>query len=72
MEQTMSTMNLTVSVVRSRRLPLWIEIRALLIEWHERACSRRDLRLLADQEVWDMGLSRIDAYNEANKPFWKA
>ena len=67
----MSTMNLTVSVVRSRRLSRWIEFRALLIEWHERARSRRDLRLLADQEVWDMGLSRTDAYNEANKPFWK-
>jgi uncharacterized protein YjiS (DUF1127 family) len=66
----MSMMNLTITVVRSRRLPQWNEIRALFIEWRRRARSRLELMSLDDRELWDMGLTRTDAHNESNKPFW--
>ena len=34
--------------------------------------SRRELCALDDRELWDMGLTRMEADNEANKPFWEA
>jgi uncharacterized protein YjiS (DUF1127 family) len=68
----MSMMNLTITVVRSRRLPRWSEIRTVLIEWRQRARSRLELMTFDDRELWDMGLTRVDAHNEANKPFWEA
>jgi uncharacterized protein YjiS (DUF1127 family) len=71
MERAMSMMNLTLTVVRSRRLPQWNELRMLLIEWRQRARSRLELMSLDDRELWDMGLTRMDADNEANKPFWE-
>ena len=67
----MSMMNLTLTAVRSRRLPQWNELRMLLIEWRQRARSRLQLMSLDDRELWDMGLTRMDAVNEANKPLWE-
>lgn len=67
----MSMMNLSIAVVRSRRLPHWSEIRTLFIEWRQRARSRLELMLLDDRELWDMGLTRVDAHRESNKPFWE-
>jgi len=26
---------------------------------------------LDERELWDMGLTRADAHNESNKPFWE-
>jgi uncharacterized protein YjiS (DUF1127 family) len=72
MEQTMSTINPSLSVVRSRRLPRWSELRLLLTEWRQRARSRRELMSLDDRELWDVGLTRTDAGKECNKPFWHA
>ena len=65
----MSMMNLSITVVRSRRLPNWSEIRTLFIEWRQRARSRLELMSLDDRELWDMGLTRVDAHRESNKPF---
>jgi len=72
MERAMSMMNLSITVVRSRRLPHWSEIRTLFIEWRQRARSRLELMLLDDRELWDMGLTRVDAHRESNKPFWES
>jgi uncharacterized protein YjiS (DUF1127 family) len=71
MERAMSMMNLSITVVRSRRLPHWSEIRTLFIEWRQRARSRLELMLLDDRELWDMGRPRVDAHRESNKPFWE-
>jgi uncharacterized protein YjiS (DUF1127 family) len=68
----MSMMNLSITVVRSRRLPHWSEIRTLFIEWRQRARSRLELMSLDDRELWDMGLTRVDAHRESNKPFWES
>jgi len=27
--------------------------------------------MLDDRELWDMGLTRMDAEQEADKPFWR-
>lgn len=35
-----------------------------------RARQRRQLRFLGDHQLKDIGVSRIDALREADKPFW--
>ena len=65
-------MGLSISAVRSRRLPLWSALRALIIEWCQRTRSRYDLMTLSERDLSDMGLTRQDAFNETCKPFWEA
>ena len=42
-----------------------------LAKWQQRARSRRDLMALDDHLLKDIGLSRADAWQEADKPFWR-
>ncbi len=67
----MSMMNLTITAVRSRRLPQWSELRKLFTEWRQRVRSRYELATLGDRDLCDMGMTRMDADNEASKPFWR-
>ncbi|MDR3421234.1 MAG: DUF1127 domain-containing protein [Xanthobacteraceae bacterium] len=67
----MSMLNLTLPVARSRRLPQWSEVRALFIEWRQRARSRSELMMFNERELSDMGLTPMDAFNETSKPFWE-
>ncbi|WP_207460643.1 DUF1127 domain-containing protein [Azospirillum sp. SYSU D00513] len=39
--------------------------------WAERRRQRRDLEALPDHLLSDIGVSRSDAANEADKPFWR-
>ncbi|RCX32350.1 DUF1127 domain-containing protein [Thioalbus denitrificans] len=43
----------------------------LLLEWNQRARQRRQLARLDDYLLRDIGLSRVDAEQEARKPFWR-
>jgi uncharacterized protein YjiS (DUF1127 family) len=45
---------------------------ALIGEWAHRIESRRELAGLSDQALRDIGITRVDAINEASKPFWRA
>ena len=67
----MSMTSLRITAVRSSRLPRWSELWALIIEWRRRAHSRYELMMLDDRELSDMGLTRMDASNECDKPFWQ-
>ena len=44
---------------------------ALVQLWQERARGRRELQRLDNHMLKDIGLNRIDALREAEKPFWK-
>ena len=68
----MSMTSLRITAVRSSRLPRWSELWALIIEWRRRTRSRYELMMLDDRELSDMGLTRSDACNERDKPFWQA
>jgi uncharacterized protein YjiS (DUF1127 family) len=70
MERAMSMLRLSITEVHSRHLPTWGELRALFIEWGSRARSRYELSMLNDRELRDIGLTRTDAVNECDKPFW--
>ena len=39
--------------------------------WSERAEQRRALQAASDEILHDIGLSRLDAESEAEKPFWR-
>jgi len=72
MERAMSMTSLSTTAVRSSRLPRWSELWALIIEWRRRARSRYELMMLDDRELSDMGMTRLDACNDGDKPFWQA
>jgi uncharacterized protein YjiS (DUF1127 family) len=42
----------------------------LLLRWQELAQQRRALMRLDDHMLKDIGLSRVDALREAERPFW--
>jgi uncharacterized protein YjiS (DUF1127 family) len=44
---------------------------ACIAEWCARARSRCELLMLDEHELWDLGLTRSEAENEAGKPFWR-
>ena len=42
-----------------------------LCVWSERLRQRRQLLNLSDQMLSDIGVSRVDAFKECEKPFWR-
>ncbi|HEX5078754.1 MAG TPA: DUF1127 domain-containing protein [Geminicoccaceae bacterium] len=42
-----------------------------LLTWHERAQMRRQLLMLDDRLLKDIGITRLEAMHEAEKPFWR-
>ncbi len=60
-----ASLKTTVAGVLSRLL-------ATLDLWYERHHQRRQLELLDDRLLRDIGLDRASAWHEASKPFWQA
>jgi uncharacterized protein YjiS (DUF1127 family) len=42
-----------------------------ILTWHERARMRHQLLMLDDRLLRDIGITRVEARNEAEKPFWR-
>jgi uncharacterized protein YjiS (DUF1127 family) len=64
--------SLGISVIRSGHLPRWSKLQALFTEWRQRIRSRYEIERLNERDLADMGLTRLDAFNETQKPFWEA
>jgi uncharacterized protein YjiS (DUF1127 family) len=45
--------------------------RHLIAVWLDRARGRRRLARVDDAVLKDLGLSRVDAWQELRKPFWR-
>lgn len=45
---------------------------AVLRVWRQRARGRRELFMMNDRELRDIGLRRLDVLRETAKPFWRA
>ncbi|HZD26482.1 MAG TPA: DUF1127 domain-containing protein [Alphaproteobacteria bacterium] len=43
----------------------------LLLAWQERASQRHQLAELDERLLQDMGLNRLDVWQETRKPFWR-
>ncbi len=48
----------------------WLGAVGRLLRWHALARQRRELASLSDSDLKDVGLSRADIYQEAERPFW--
>jgi uncharacterized protein YjiS (DUF1127 family) len=51
---------------------LLAELGEKLHVWRDRRRQRRELSQWTDRDLHDVGLSRSDIVNEAEKPFWRA
>ena len=47
------------------------DVRAVLREWRQRKNGRLELARLDERMLRDIGLTRVDADYEINKPFWR-
>ena len=56
---------------RIAKAPLWKRILVTLETWLERPRQRRNLVDLPDHPLRDIGIDRIEALQEARKPFWR-
>jgi len=68
----MSALHLTDYALGRRAPGHFAGLRSLIAEWLHRIESRRDLAALSDRELRDIGITRVDALGEAEKPFWRA
>ncbi len=60
----------STAVARARAL--WRHWHGRLLLWQRRAATRRTMLLMSDHILKDVGLSRLDALREAEKPFWRS
>ncbi|MCW9034444.1 MAG: DUF1127 domain-containing protein [Rhodospirillales bacterium] len=49
----------------------FVMVSDLLATWHQRTGQRKALLSLDDRILSDIGISRAQVEQEANKPFWK-
>jgi uncharacterized protein YjiS (DUF1127 family) len=57
----------------SRRAASWLgQIRDTLRLWQDRVSGRQQLLRLDEHVLRDIGITRLQAEAEANKPFWRA
>jgi uncharacterized protein YjiS (DUF1127 family) len=48
------------------------KLRSLLDCWRGRVWSRFALQRLSERDLADIGLTRLDVFEEAQKPFWQS
>ncbi len=68
----MSALHWTDRAVRRRARWNIAALLALIGTWRGRMQERRALAGLCDRALRDIGVTRIDAMREAEKPFWRA
>ena len=56
---------------RKEPLPPLVAGLMLIARWIERSRQRRALAALDDHVLRDIGITRVEAEREAQKPFWK-
>lgn len=56
----------------AHRIKQWFaRLRGLLTKYHAIAKQRHALSRLTDDQLKDIGITRVDAIRESGKPFWK-
>jgi uncharacterized protein YjiS (DUF1127 family) len=70
--EAMTALLLAPGETRARRGPAWRNWLRLLGLWRQRMRERRQLLQLDERERRDIGVTALDVWREANKPFWRA
>jgi len=68
-QAVVETRTALIAAVRNVDRFLLVVVRTLF-KWQERAQQRKQLAEMGDHLRADMGLTRADAWREAEKPFW--
>ena len=56
----------------AQRRSWWRQSLQRVRRWRRRAEERRALAAMSMRDLRDIGLTPLDAWREANKPFWRA
>ena len=67
----MSLVSLSKTATPTYRLPSRSDLQSLFDEWWHCIRSRYQLESLSERDLADMGMTRTDAFNEIQKPFWQ-
>jgi uncharacterized protein YjiS (DUF1127 family) len=62
---------LVESLARPHRAGIWAWTVAFVALWRRRARERRQLLEMSELQRHDIGITRVDVWREANKPFWR-
>jgi uncharacterized protein YjiS (DUF1127 family) len=46
-------------------------VRSVFVEWQGRVQSRFNIERLSERDLADMGLTRLEIFDETQKPFWQ-
>jgi uncharacterized protein YjiS (DUF1127 family) len=71
LEQAMSVISLSKTATPTEPLRAWNTLASTFDQWWHRIRSRYELESLSERDLADMGMTRIDAFNEIQKPFWQ-
>jgi uncharacterized protein YjiS (DUF1127 family) len=63
--------SLTIGRIFSVEPSCQCKLRSLFDGWRDRVWSRFALQRLSERDLADMGLTRLDLFEEAQKPFWQ-
>jgi uncharacterized protein YjiS (DUF1127 family) len=66
-----ATLTQSLPLPSERTVQLQRSIRSTITEWMRRVQQRRELIMLTDRDLRDIGITRSDAAAEASKPFWR-
>ena len=64
-------MSPVVADYTSRHVSCWSTARSLFAEWQQRVQSRFELERLSERDLADMKLTRLETFDETQKPFWQ-
>jgi uncharacterized protein YjiS (DUF1127 family) len=67
----MKTLSQAILPIGVRHGSWWRPATRLIALWHRRAQERQELTAMDERELRDIGISRLDARREADKPFWR-
>jgi uncharacterized protein YjiS (DUF1127 family) len=71
LEQAMSVISLSKTVTPTEPLRAWSMLESTFDQWRHRIRSRYELESLNERDLADMGMTRLDTFNEIQKPFWQ-
>lgn len=71
MERTLTTPKPTEFTSQPVSTAWPLRILAALLLWKQRARTRRQLALLDDRQLSDIGISTAERTEEVSKPFWR-
>ena len=61
---------MSLGIIVGRVGACWTKLQPVFTEWRHRIRFRYDLERLTERDL-DMAMTRTDAFNETQKPFWE-